>query len=598
MDTRQTPERLLVGRLALALLLAMTPAALAACSSSVGGNSDGADDGAGDGGADDGAEPLPEPESIDAVDVLLVVDGSGSMADKQGFLAESFVPFLDRLRNPRCVDAAGEVVGDQPATTAEPCPAGSVRQYTPDVTVHVGVVSSSLGAAGSEICSGHDGRLDDDGARLVHRGPGSTSNDLATYQNLGFFAWDPAARLSPAGESDFEHFAAGVLDAIRGVGEIGCGFEQPLEAMYRFLADPAPRPVFDHPEIDTVILAQRAAFLRPTSVLSVILLADENDASLRPDAIGRYSAEMAGVPMPRPRAECATDPAGACCVSCIEAIPAGCSGDGGCAEPGAVANPANYLDQGDPDNGITLRHWESKRRFGIDFLTPIDRYVEALSSPTLTLGEAETAPNPVFAGGRQPRHVVYTAIVGVPWQDVAVDPADITKGFQSAAAMRERGTWDLILGDPEAYVPATDPRMIESPLPRPGIDLATEGGDPINGGERETFYEDLQYACVFALPAEDQRLCDATSSACDCGPSEVVNPLCDPEQPNLQIRAKAFPGLRQLAVAEALQDQGRVVPMCSLLLAEQASDPGAVGTIGLEVGLGSVAEDVASRMHP
>ena len=38
-----------------------------------------------------------------------------------------------------------------------------------------------------------------------------------------------------------------------------------------------------------------------------------------------------GAAMPKPRSECADDPGNACCVSCIEPVPDGCSGDGGCA---------------------------------------------------------------------------------------------------------------------------------------------------------------------------------------------------------------------------------------------------------------------------
>lgn len=583
--------------LVIALMLAASPLGVVACDSTVGGNGDDDDGGGGD-------APDPQPESIDAVDVLLVVDGSGSMADKQGFLAESFRPFLERLRSPRCVDAAGQQVTPQPATQADACPEGSVREYTADVTVHVGVVSSSIGAG--ILCETTDRPFNDDQAHLLARGTGSTV--IPSYQELGFFAWDPAQRLAPAGDADFDAFVASVETAIRGVGELGCGVEQPLEAMFRFLAEPDPRwRTADGSEgaTDEVLLAQRAAFLRPASVLSVILLSDENDASLDP----RYewlAAAPQGQNMPRARAECAVDPGDPCCTTCILSVPAGCTGDGGCAAPGDQSNPDNFYPGDDPQSSALLRTWDAKRRFGVEWALPIDRYAQALSSATIVDADGAEHDNPVFAGGRQAEQVVYTAIVGVPWQDVARDPADIAAGFQSPSEMRDRGTWDVIVGDPGNYVPASDPLMIESPERRFGTTPTTgepvDGPNRINGGDRETGWGDLQYACVFDLPAEDVRDCSAGQVSCDCNGDQVDNPLCaenDDGERTVQVRAKAYPGLRQLELARQLGDQGRVVPMCGLLL--EPGDtvvPGTLGTLGISTGLNDVAEDVAGRLRP
>ena len=74
---------------------------------------------------------------------------------------------------------------------------------------------------------------------------------------------------------------------ISGVHEHGCGFEAQNEAWYRFLIQPDP---FDHIEatqlrdrfrvrsgVDAVIFQQRAAFLRPDSLLAVIAVTDENE---------------------------------------------------------------------------------------------------------------------------------------------------------------------------------------------------------------------------------------------------------------------------------------------------------------------------------
>src|SRR5690606_26875192 len=82
----------------------------------------------------------------------------------------------------------------------------------------------------------------------------------------------------------------------------GCGYEGQLEAWVRFLVDPSPytnivrqpcsadssAPACNGPErdadgvplIDETLLRQRAAFLRPDSLVGVVLLTDENDCSM------------------------------------------------------------------------------------------------------------------------------------------------------------------------------------------------------------------------------------------------------------------------------------------------------------------------------
>src|SRR5690606_27963650 len=85
-------------------------------------------------------------------------------------------------------------------------------------------------------------------------------------------------------------------------GELGCGWESPLEAMVRFLIDPAPytrmvrincpdtldqdrlcigpeRGDRGEPLVDSDVLTQRQQFLRPSSTVAVVLLSNENDCS-------------------------------------------------------------------------------------------------------------------------------------------------------------------------------------------------------------------------------------------------------------------------------------------------------------------------------
>ncbi len=63
---------------------------------------------------------------------------------------------------------------------------------------------------------------------------------------------------------------------VKAAGEKGCGFESSLESWYRFLVDPAPpqsvqvQNNFSSPVgVDKEVLKERAAFLRPDSLLAI-----------------------------------------------------------------------------------------------------------------------------------------------------------------------------------------------------------------------------------------------------------------------------------------------------------------------------------------
>src|SRR5690606_36263121 len=95
---------------------------------------------------------------------------------------------------------------------------------------------------------------------------------------------------------------------LREVGDSGCGFEAPLEAMYRFLVDPEPplsiekRDGPDGPEVvvdgvDEELLALRRQFLSPYSSVVVVILTDEDDCSVSE----AQDAWKVGEPSPRAR---------------------------------------------------------------------------------------------------------------------------------------------------------------------------------------------------------------------------------------------------------------------------------------------------------
>ncbi len=558
-----------------------------------------------------GTTTTPPPPLLvpDKVDLLLVVDNSRSMDDKQQILAKTLPDVLLGLLSPRCVDASGAPAGVQPTIPSAPCSAGARREFVPVTDLHIGLVSTSLGGHGSDSCAptemqscGPGGNpTNNDAGRLLSRKEPCSPFALPTYAGKGFLAWDPQQKLSPPGEVTIGDLAGstGLVPALRdmvsGVGQIGCGYESQLESWYRFLVDPDPYQSISVqggkavPEgNDAVLLQQRADFLRPDSMVIVVMLSDENDCSIKEYGQFFYAAQQRnpGDPtksfrLPRARSECAKSPNDACCKSCGQAA-GDCPADPGCAGTPVLA---------DEEDDINLRCFDQKRRFGIDFLYPIQRYLDGLQSPTVPSRQGDLVANPLFAAQgpsgpvRDPGLVFLLGIVGVPWQDLARNPKIPALGFKTAEeleapALPAEGlpTWSYILGDPAQHVPAKDPHMIESVAPRTGTNPltgdtlappgASPGADGINGHEYTVAHkDDLQYACVFDLPVPKDC---SLGVICDCGDPQNDNPLCDPEKKTLQFRAKAYPSLRELSLLRGLGDQGVTASVCPVQIVDGA----------------------------
>lgn len=167
------------------------------------------------------------------LDLLFVVDNSGSMADQQAALAASF---------PRMIDVLGEL------------------DELPNL--HIGVVTSDLGT------SGLDGSPPAPAVGQPGAGVCSATGDDGVLQHAN------APELAGSFIVDADDGAGGrmrnytgelrdVFAHIATVGETGCGFEQHLAAMQRALANPA-----------------NAGFVRPDANLAVIVIADEDDCSV------------------------------------------------------------------------------------------------------------------------------------------------------------------------------------------------------------------------------------------------------------------------------------------------------------------------------
>lgn len=522
------------------------------------------------GTADPDLEP-PRPETSDKLDLLLVVDNSSGMVDAQAVLASTLPYLLDRLVDPSCVNGLGNVV-DTPE--GEVCETG-VLEFPALRDIHLGVVSTSLGGLGADTCSSAVDNYDpsmEDGARLLDRD--ANGGVVPTYDNLSFLWWDPGKAQTPPGESDLAALRSKFLEIAGGVGARGCGFESQLETVYRFLVDDRPYETIEVDGnisqavgTDAVVLQQRADFLRPDSAVAIILLTEENDCSTKVGG-SNFLMRQGGsgtsqlFHLPRARSECEDDVGDPCCASCGAQPAAGC--------PPNADDPACQLPAYDAvEDHLNLRCFDQERRFGETFLYPTERYVRGLTDLVLVDAEGREFDNPLFAGGRSPELVIFAGIVGVPWQDIAIDPKDLSAGYLPGNQI----DWSLVLGENGA--PPRDPLMIESVEPRSGENPATSSAlappsasspqqNPINGHEREIpLRDDLQYACIFRLPEP----VDCAIAGCACGTAEAAtDPLCqadDGSYGTLRRYSAARPSVRVLEVLRDLGERGVPASICA-----------------------------------
>ncbi|HEU5073108.1 MAG TPA: hypothetical protein VFU02_03030, partial [Polyangiaceae bacterium] len=539
--------------------------------SSNGGSSNG---GSSNGGGSGGTSGEPDPDffvdqirqtAIDKLDLLFVVDNSTSMADKQALLGSAVPALVERLLNPDCVQLDDGQVVARAAAGPDGCPEDFDVEFSPLDDIHIGVITSSLGGHGGDFCSNATqaswNETQNDRAHLLP----TVRPDLNLPMDdaAGFLAWDPST-------TTLEELKANFAEHVLGAGEVGCGYEAPLEAWYRFLIDPSPPQdmlVVDNVAVpaqdtngiivDTTVLAQREAFLRPDSIVAVVMLTDENDCSVVDGGIGWLTAAAtvngSAFVMPPATTACDSNPNDQCCRSC------GLAGEvSGCPPVDSDANCASPRPSG--EDALSLRCHNQKQRFGFDLLYPVERYVAGLRDPLVydtqrcdVDGDCPLVQNPLFdargAGNpRDPSLIFLAGIVGVPWQDIATEDSlgapDVLE-YMTAPELDSNGRWDVILGDPEAENPEDsaalpqDPLMREQPDPRSGMHPVTNeavapetstdpGANSINGHEFvNTDNGDLQYACIFPL-AEARDCTDAAVNACDCREEDLAKnrPLC------------------------------------------------------------------------
>jgi hypothetical protein len=612
--------------------------------------------------------------SVDKIDLLFMVDNSASMGDKQDILRDAVPVLVSRLTSPICVDGTGMPTGASSINGA--CAGGGSPEFNPIGDIHIGIVSSSLGSHGGTVCTPPMGPHQNDNAHLI----GSIRADAtppfavsSTWNNSGFLAWDPTGTrnnppgtMGPNGAMDLQQT---FQDMIGAAGEDGCGFEAQLESWYRFLIDPEPPamvgldstgqftvrnsaltidPSTKKPRLDAMgnavcvgcdeaVRAQRRAFLRPDSLVAIVMLTDENDCSIRDDGVGWFVSTQSNakgtVYMPRATSQCNANPNDPCCRSCAQketnGPPADCpalADDPVCKSTPTWAPAQNQPNQPSGD-AINLRCYNQKKRFGFDLLYETSRYVNALKQTTLPLqsNPGISVTNPLFdttgtsSAPRDPSLVFLAGIVGVPWQDIADDASLTGAGlnYLTAEQLQAKGRWTALLGDPTASppIPPSDPFMIEQIGPRTGTNVIAQPpvatspanstnphANVINGHEynNDAQMGDLQYACTF--PLTTPKTCVTGNAACDCSPdpggkaSTTVmaanSPLCQGGATiNTQTSAKGYPGARELQVLKDLGTNAIVASICpKVVTAKDPTHPASDPNYGYNPAVGAIIE--------
>jgi hypothetical protein len=504
-------------------------------------------------------------KSVNKLDILFMIDNSASMGDKQALLALAIPDMINRLVSPNCVDATtGAYVG--PSANGACTAAGSKIEFPPVHDMHLGIVSSSLGSRGGDQCqdstpnpvnmalSAHD----NDQGELIARGgvagdPTIEGTVADAVPNGNFLAWYPPGNNNPAANAPAKALttvgpgtasAAGTGDGtligdfaemIEGVHEHGCGFEAQNEAWYRFLIQPDPFGTISVDSgtlqastsgIDETILKQRASFLRPDSLVAVIVVTDENEEVANPNAIFRQSwmyenSTFPSSPIstaPEGTQECTqavdptnptmTGPNNPNCTSCgYSSVQGGGNFAQRCPNNGA-AGTMGFLD---PANDFAnIRFYHQKYRFGVEAGYPTTRYTVGLTKKAVPDSGHETnnsgyvgdqsananCVNPLYAeslptsamqelckltpGPRTPDLVFYAAIAGVPHQLLQASPGamdangnvDCPANTPAADCPQKSSLssadWLKITGaDPEHYdFSGADFHMVESTQPR------------------------------------------------------------------------------------------------------------------------------------
>ncbi|MFO0686593.1 MAG: hypothetical protein U0234_31320 [Sandaracinus sp.] len=210
------------------------------------------------------------PPSTDEVDLLLMIDNSNSMTEEQ----QSVVIEIPRVVQ---VLTSGDRDGD------------GTQDFVPARSLHIGIVDSDMGLGSTSGISTCDPGVGDDGLLQIRarQALGTCRTDYSSTYPDRVFTFVEGGATTPAAY-------AGDVGCVAALGTDGCGFEFELEAPLKALS-PAPTatgaspvswtapgyvpPVFASGTGHGVDPSTNGAFLRPTSVLAIVTVNDEDDCS-------------------------------------------------------------------------------------------------------------------------------------------------------------------------------------------------------------------------------------------------------------------------------------------------------------------------------
>lgn len=217
---------------------------------------------------DDAGVPLPPPlprcvrgglcqrlvlSGAGQLDILFVIDDSGSMREEQAALVEQMPRFIEIL-------TSGDLNDD------------GTQDFAPARDLHLGVVSTNMGVGGIGSITGCTGPGDDGVLRNV---PATGVVGCATSYP-SFLSYDATSVDPQQAATDFA--------CIGTLGTLGCGFEQQLEATLKALTPATSDRRFHAVGTGTAFGhadGRNRGFLRRDSLLAVILVTDEDDCSAR-----------------------------------------------------------------------------------------------------------------------------------------------------------------------------------------------------------------------------------------------------------------------------------------------------------------------------
>jgi hypothetical protein len=259
-----------------------------------------------------GVSEVVRNDAVEKVDLLMMVDNSGSMQQNQTNIMDELGPLINTLTNPPCISRSTPGGG-----TPHTCMVGNmddVPQYPAVKDLHVGVVSSDLGTPGFRVDGCDDSERGDNGfLNPIRNGP-------ALQMHLPWAPRRPNAMTAPANfrpaacnndPNQFPSFitfcsnAADMSCDVQGMNAStrdpavfadwfkcnaglfvnGCGLESQLESVWRALVENDARSTPGNTGVN-------ANFLRDDALLAIVMLTDEEDGSVRNcDHDGGFSAQ-------------------------------------------------------------------------------------------------------------------------------------------------------------------------------------------------------------------------------------------------------------------------------------------------------------------